>query len=308
LLANPRSSRFARQPEAMRAAAAGFRDAVYREACDPPEIGRALRELEAEGADIIIVLGGDGTLQSVLDQLPGETAIDTRPLAVVPCGSTNMTAMDVGCRHSPARTLRLLRDRLDAGQTLPTVVRPVLRLRRKEAAPLCGMFFGAGIITDGVRYFRERVRGGRIIGEAASGLAMLRMLSRLVTDGARAAAVRAGATEQGRPLADGTFLLLFATTLERLLFGLRPYWGTEQAAMHFTAIRDRPARFWRSLPHLARGRGHRLDPRDFHSRNLHTLDLDLAGDFVLDGEIHANGAGDRVLRMDAGRTVRFAVP
>ena len=305
LLCNPRSGRLARRSSVLREVAKGFPGGLYREACDPAAIGQACRELVGEGADIIIVLGGDGTLQAVLDQVLLAAGATSPPLAVVPCGSTNMTAIDLGCGRAPGRILGDLRQRLLRDENIPLAARPVLRVHPGSRPPLYGMFFGMGIIATGVRYFRERVRGRGLTGETASAIALLRMLFRLV--GGRSAPLQVRYSEDQGPVIDGSLLLLFASTLDRLLLGMRPYWGREQAPMHVTAIRDRPRQLWRSLPPLARGRGDRLDEHDFRSRNLHTLELEFDGDFVLDGEIHAGQPGQS-LRIDTAGPVRFAIP
>lgn len=308
-LANPRSSRFARRPATLRDAAGRFPGALYREASDPAGIAGAFHELVADGADIIIVLGGDGTLQAALNQV-GSDHRNAPVLAAVPCGSTNMTALDVGTGQSPLRVLKRLRERIDARAAIPVTSRPMLRIQRRMAPALQGMFFGAGTITAGVRYFRDRIRGRGLTGEAASGIAVLRTLAGLLAGrvGAASTAVYASLAEEGAGAASGSFMLLLASTLDRLLLGARPYWGREPAPIHFTAIRDRPARFWPSLPGIVRGRPGPLPEPDYHSRNLHGLELTLAGDFVLDGEIHAIDAADATLRISAEGPALFAVP
>jgi diacylglycerol kinase family enzyme len=308
VLCNPRSSRVARHSGRLREAAAAFGNGLYREGRNPEEIGGALGELLLAGADIIIVMGGDGTLQAVLDGLCMHP--EGPPLAVVPCGSTNMTAMDIGSGQTPGRVLRRLQWRLQARQPLPLVTRPVLRITCGGNAAVHGMFFGAGIITSGVRYFRERVRGRGLTGEAAAGIAALRVLFGMLA-GARTGEftpIRAGVTEDGAPGGAGSFLLLLASTLNRLLLGARPYWGGERAPMHFTAVRDRSPGLWCALPKILAGRGHALEGVDFHSRNLRTLELELAGDFVLDGEIHRPMPQGGKLRVDTAGPVRFVVP
>ena len=35
----------------------------------------------------------------------------------------------------------------------------------------------------------------------------------------------------------GAFAFLFTSTLDRLLFGMRPYWGQEQEPLHVTFVR-----------------------------------------------------------------------
>ena len=48
---------------------------------------------------------------------------------------------------------------------------------------------------------------------------------------------------------------LFASTLDRLLFGMRPYWGREEEPLHITFVRQKPKHPLRSLWALLSGRG-----------------------------------------------------
>jgi hypothetical protein len=265
-----------------------------------------MRELLVQGADIIIVLGGDGTLQAVLDSL-AEAGGTPPHLAIVPCGTTNMTALDLGCRDAPMRMLARLRRRIEGHEPVPLMRRSVLRVSRRSLPALHGMFFGMGIITAGVRYFREHVRGSGLSGEKAAGYAALRTLLGLVS-GAGAGSIRARVSGDDGAAEEGSFLLLMASTLHRLLLGARPYWGTEAAPMHVTSIRAQPCALWRSLPRVLTGNGRGLDQRDYRSRNLRALTLACGEDFVLDGEIHPTGPEGGTVRIDADDSIRFAVP
>lgn len=309
LLCNPGSGRFARRPEGLLRAAQAFPGGLCREARDPVEIHAAARQLLGQGADIIIVLGGDGTLQVVLDALA--EAGGTPPLlAIIPCGTTNMTALDVGCRGAPLPLLARLRRHIEGHEPVPVIRRSVLRVARHSLPALHGMFFGMGVITTGVRYFRERVRGAGLTGEGAAGFAALRALLGLMSGGGAAgnASISVRVSEDGGPAEEGSFLLLMASTLHRLLLGARPYWGTGTAPMHVTSIRAQPRALWRSLPRVLRGEPRGLDERDYRSRNLGMLTLECRGDFVLDGEIHPTGPEGSAVHIVAGDPICFAVP
>ena len=70
----------------------------------PPDRVRPRKEAWIGHAALVVAVGGDGTLQAVLDSLA--QAGGTPPhLAIVPCGTTNMTALDLGCGDSPTRML-----------------------------------------------------------------------------------------------------------------------------------------------------------------------------------------------------------
>jgi diacylglycerol kinase family enzyme len=306
LLCNPGSGRFARDPERLLRAAQAFPGGLCREGRDPVGIHAAVREVLVQGADIIIVLGGDGTLQAVLDSLA--QAGGTPPhLAIVPCGTTNMTALDLGCGDSPTRMLARLRRRIEGHEPVPVIRRSVLRVSRHSLPALHGMFFGMGIITAGVRYFREHVRGTRLSGEKAAGYAALRTLLGLMS-GAGAGSISARISGDDGAAEEGSFLFLMASTLHRLLLGARPYWGNEAAPMHVTSIRSQPRALWRSLPRVLSGNGRGLEQRDYRSRNLRALTLECEGDFVLDGEIHPTGPEGGTVCIDADDSIRFAVP
>lgn len=303
LLVNTRSGRFARRGSALAAELARMPIRLRRDADEPDSIGAAVRELCAAGADLIAVLGGDGTLQAALTALPPVSPA----LLVVPCGTTNMTAIDVGTGQRPERVLERLHARIAAGAGIALTLRHVLRVQQPGTAPQCGMFLGAGLIASGVRYFSRHVRGAGLTGEGASALVLGRFLLRLL-GGARDADMqpaRARLSEDGADGVAGEFMLLFASTLDRLLLGMRPYWGREAAPLHLTAVRDRPRGLWRSLPRLVRGRGALLSPADYHSRNLFRLGIELDGEYALDGELHmARGRID----VDSVGPVGFAVP
>jgi diacylglycerol kinase family enzyme len=72
---------------------------------DGPGSGDALtREAVSRGCDTIVVCGGDGTVHQVLQCLVGTTIA----LGVVPMGTANALAADLGLTKSPAQAVRAL--------------------------------------------------------------------------------------------------------------------------------------------------------------------------------------------------------
>ena len=78
----------------------------------PPEVKRAL----ADGAELVFVWGGDGTVQRCIDVLAGSDAA----LAIVPAGTANLLATNLGIpqeiEEAVAIGLRGERRRLDVGR------------------------------------------------------------------------------------------------------------------------------------------------------------------------------------------------
>lgn len=266
----------------------------------------ALPDFLDHPCNLLVVVGGDGTLHAVLGALfaPSHSALLPSVL-VVPAGTTNMSALDIGVGGNPVSVLARLKQRLEqaAEAVLPATVRPVLAVRRAGAAPLCGMFFGAGIIARGVEYFTRHIRGRGITGEAASGLVVARFLGALLCGDGSGLTIPVPGQVQGLPgiTVPGPYVAVLASVLDRLLLGMRPYWGTGPAPIHFTAVHARPARLWRSLVPLVCGRGATLRAADgYFSANVESLALTLDGPFVMDGQCY-DGTGTTLELGVAGR-------
>ena len=114
----------------------------------------AARELAARGAETVVVWGGDGTINEVASQLVGRGV----KLGIVPAGSGNGLARELGLSRDPARALRTALDG------------PV---RWIDAGELAGRLFfnvaGVGFDAHLAAAFNARVRRG-LAGYAAAGL------------------------------------------------------------------------------------------------------------------------------------------
>lgn len=304
VLCNPAAGRVRKDLERVRRQGRRLAGERYREAVTPTEIAAALDSQDP--ADLLVVVGGDGTLQAALSHLhPGPWPA----VLPIPGGTTNMTARDLGLRGSPSALLRSLAGQLEARRGVSIRARPVLCLERPGEAPVVGLFLGAGAIAAGVNYFRERVRGLGVTGEKASALAVLRVLLPLLSgraDGQRAP-LTARLVVDGAQVHQGEQLLILVTALERLLFGARPYWGQGPGSLRCTAVARGPKRLLRSLPALLRGRpGRRLLPEHgYRSWNLDHLALQLDGPVVVDGELYPAPADGGILQVRAAGPVPF---
>ncbi|HEY1987782.1 MAG TPA: diacylglycerol kinase family protein [Terracidiphilus sp.] len=109
LVDNPASGSISpRREEVVRTALAELTSAgiqVERLTIDGPGSGAALaHEAMERGCDTVIVCGGDGTVHEVMQCLVGTPIA----LGVVPMGTANALAADLGLAKSPAKAVRLL--------------------------------------------------------------------------------------------------------------------------------------------------------------------------------------------------------
>ncbi|HET8701930.1 MAG TPA: diacylglycerol kinase family protein [Nitrococcus sp.] len=312
VLCNPNSGRNRRHLRQVREEAKRLPGAIYREAVYPAETAGSLRDLLASDVELLVINGGDGTLQAALTWLLGPEGPDEGkmpPLAVIAGGTTNMTAADIGARAAPRQALRAVGAWLArAGGGPSCTERPVLQLEpAPDRPPLYGMFFGAGAIHTGVEFFHRRIAALGTGGTIGPGLACARLLFSLAWPAqTRVQPVRLTLRLDDDTAQAGDYLLILVSALERLLLGSKPYWGREPASLHYTAIRHRPGRLLRSLPAVLRG-GTR-PPREqdgYVSHNIHTLMLDFDGGFVLDGECFQAERKQGPLRLSLGARMTF---
>jgi diacylglycerol kinase family enzyme len=105
-----------------------------------------------EGVDLVVVLGGDGTVNEVVQGL----ALSHTPLAVLPGGGANIFARGLGMPNDPIEATGWLIDRLDHA---PTRI-PLGRLDDRWFVSNCGVGFDAAIVRSVERrQFAKRVAG-----------------------------------------------------------------------------------------------------------------------------------------------------
>jgi diacylglycerol kinase family enzyme len=167
------------------------------------------------GLDLVLVLGGDGTINEVVNGLlgpaPGNKSADDIPaLAVVPGGSTNVFSRSVGIARDPVVATSELLDALRAG-----------RSRRIGLGRVDDRWFtftaGLGIDADTVR----RVEAARIKGRSATPMRYCRaaIRSALAMDRRHPPLTL---ERPGEPPESGLFLAIAANTAPWTYFRSQP--------------------------------------------------------------------------------------
>ena len=251
---------------------------------------RDLAELDAlldarcwQRDDVIIVNGGDGTIQQLLTRLLARRPHASLPrLAVLPGGTTNMTAFAFNHSRSYRSSLNTLVNALN-GQHLQYQQHKLVQVGYGDQRQV-GVFFGAAAVVHGIEYFHQRLsqRGAR--SEWGVGLVVLRAawaMARRQAPFAKPTRLKLDGSEEYAAL------ILLVTSLDRLILGIRPFWGQQDGSLNLTLIEQRASHFLRFLPQLLRGKpGQSLQPENgYHSRRLNQIELQLDGPFTIDGEV-----------------------
>lgn len=262
----------------------------------PEEMDRLVGHDRWRPDDLLVINGGDGSVQHALSLLLAHCPSQSLPrVACLPGGSTNMTAYDVN-RHRPFHrcviSLRQAVGRFDESACAP---RPVVRVEAGDRPMRCGLFFGLGTIVQGIDYFKTHVRHRGGAQEMGAGVALARALwgiARNQPPFSEALQAQLRAAELYPPDGAGgeasvTVRLLFATTLERLFLGMRPYWGSGTGALKATLVERHAEHLMRRMPRLLRGRPDRyMTPAaGYHSARLDHLQMAFSGAYTLDGEL-----------------------
>ena len=304
VISNPRSQRNRRGAlKDLRTVLTGYPQIRHEEIQDFNDLGPLIVNLIRNKVEIIAVNGGDGTVQAVLTELGRRDLNGKAPkLAVIGGGMTNVIAKDVGFDSSPPKAISRLIAGLEGvggqGQCLKDVTRPLIALSlRPSDPPLYGMFFGAAGFYQAVRLANERVRKKGIAGNIASASTLMLAITRLLLgragqDDPFCRGERLSLIVDGARGVDENSLILIATTLERLMLGLMPFWDGDRTAIRFTHVAYPPKRLARALLPVLRGRPKRwMREAGYRSGAAHELAIEIESPVVLDGEIFHPHAG-----------------
>ena len=271
----------------------------------------AIDSIADQEVDLLIVNGGDGTLQYALTEILTNEAFESPPMVSPLCGGrTNMTASDFGCTRDPVKGLATLVESAKAGTIHERIVdRPVLRVefdrgRRVEY----GMFFGTGVIHRAISLTHRVFPTGKSQGAFGAGIVTAILLARAAfseKDGIiRPDKIQA--LVDGEALPHGEFTLMMASSLQRLFLKLNPFWGEGKGGVRVTGIAASAERLARAVPGILRGRP-RADVRPetgYMSSNAEHLALRFDCGFTVDGEIFPERL-DECAEVRADRRITF---
>jgi YegS/Rv2252/BmrU family lipid kinase len=117
----------------------------------PKQIRRAVKA----GADLVVVWGGDGMVQRSVDALASVKGGDRIPLGIVPAGTANLLATNLGIPHDLAEAVRIAfagrRRRLDLGRI------SVKGEDDEHFAVMAGIGFDGAMIRDADRNLKDRI-------------------------------------------------------------------------------------------------------------------------------------------------------
>jgi hypothetical protein len=314
LISNPNSTGNQSLLPQVRAFCARHRDIFHYEVEDVGQIAEAMRTIARVKPQVIVINGGDGTVQAVLTELysGGHFGHPPPPVAVLPNGKTNLIAYDLGAVGDPMVALERVLDLVRTDMVPHIVSRELIELsggREGDAGhgrPVLGMFLGGAGLADTILYCRHKIYPLGLPNWAAHLLTFVMGLvsviigrsSRLLP--AKWAPITLSVTRSGEM--NGKFALIMVTTLERLLLnGNMAVAGHRPGAMQLLVIERNLLSIFGALIAAVRGN---LGLRRIRGVHLERGDeIRIGGNrssIILDGEMfEANDERPIVLRPTA---------
>jgi len=286
----------------------------------------AIRELAEAGVSVLVVNGGDGTLQRTLTEVlcassPFRKSGDARELPLIAplrTGRTSMSAYDIGSPRDGRTAIDRLVSRVRTNKIHDHVVRrAALRMTLDPDGVDCyGTFFGVGVIYRGTLLTHRIFPKGKAQGAFGSAVVTAGLIARALTGRPPVDPVSGEHPLKLDPmtvslddelLETGEYQLLLATTLHRLFAGIRPFWGKGPGGIRFTLLRPGCLRHPPEIARVLRGQVPKRSGEPgapYESRNVESVDITLDCGISLDGEMFDPQAGRRaVLRAD--HRIRF---
>lgn len=301
LLSNPRSTGNRALLPRVRSFCARHPEIFHYEVEEVDQIGEALKTIARVKPKVLVINGGDGTVQAALTELyhGDHFGLSVPPVAVLPNGKTNLIALDLGATGDPLDALERVLEIARSGVTSHVVARELIAVTdgRANTRPVLGMFLGGAGLADSILFCRHKIYPLGLPNGLSHVLTVLALILTAVF-GARASflpgrprPVSVSVHRQGE--LTGRFALLMVTTLERLLLNTRTRTnGTTRGPLKLMAIEERPSTVFRALFAAIGGRLGRSRIEGIHVERGDEIRIE--GDrssVILDGELFETSEG-----------------
>jgi diacylglycerol kinase family enzyme len=247
LLSNPHSTGNRSLLPAVRCFCARNPDVFHYEVEEIGQIAKALEMIARVKPKILVINGGDGTVQSALTELyhGGHFDGNPPPVAVLPNGKTNLIALDLGSEGDPIIALQRIIDLAKGDLEQHTVVRELIALSdgSDNAKPVLGMFLGGAGLAETILFCRYKIYPLGLPNGLSHLLAAVAVLFSSIF-GIRASFL----PPRSEPVKisflrknelHGIFSVLIVTTLEKLLMGGKIVNPAKIGRLKFMAVDQR---------------------------------------------------------------------
>jgi hypothetical protein len=306
LLSNPKSTGNIAQLSRIRDYCADHPDIFHYEVERAEQIGDALRTIARVRPKILIINGGDGTVQAALTEIHngGHFGDEAPPVAVLPNGKTNLIALDLGAQGDPVQALERLVNLAQSDLSPHIVARELIALRCDPTSrPVIGMFLGGAGLADTMLYCRNKIYPLGLpngVSHALTALALLvrmflRLQSRFLPP--KPTPLQVSVRRDGR--ISGRFALLAVTTLEKMLLASEVK-GTGTGRLKLLAVEERPVSLLKAFVASLAGKLGASSLQGVHFEESDEISIEGENtNLILDGEMFSAQIGQPIVLKPA---------
>jgi diacylglycerol kinase family enzyme len=252
---------------------------------------------------VLGINGGDGTIHVTLTtfiQVYGDTPLPK--IAILRGGTLNTVATGLGIRGTPQDILWYVIDRYHAGEELPVVERPALRVDDQY-----GFLFGNGLVANFLEAYYATGRPSPATGAWLMGKTVAAALLRLPFGKKLFRRTNAHVTVDGETWARTDFLTILAATVPQLGIGFTPFhrcWETLEG-FALLGIHCGPLGLAMELPRIYRGKPVRRDKAISAVAREVKIVTDEEVPYTIDGDLHRK-KGE--MTLGTGPVLKLVVP
>jgi Diacylglycerol kinase catalytic domain len=307
LLSNPTSTGNRASLPQIRNFCAERPEVFHYEVEHPGQTAAALESIARAKPRVLVINGGDGTVQAALTEMHNGGHFDGNPppVAVLPSGKTNLIALDLGWTGDPLVALEEILRLAKTDMADHLVQRELIALTEGEHgnSAVLGMFLGGAGLADTILYCRHKIYPLGLPNAVAHFLAGVATIFGMIT-GFRGSMlppkpnpVSVSLMREGQ--IQGRFAFLIVTTLERLVLGTRTTEG--QHGLKLMAVEQSPMSLIRAGIASVRGRLGQVKLAGVHIEHGDMIRIESdRTSVILDGEeFHAITGRPIVLRSTA---------
>lgn len=279
-------------------------DIFHYEVEEIGQIAKALEMIARVKPKVLVINGGDGTVQSALTELyhGGHFEGTPPPVAVLPNGKTNLIALDLGAEGDPLEALSRIIEVAKGDMAKHIVVRELIALSdgSEGARPVLGMFLGGAGLAETILYCRHKIYPLGLPNGLSHFLTVVAVLFSAIVS------IKASfLPERSKPVSisfirngelQGTFSVLIVTTLEKLLLGGQAGTNKQRGLMKFLAVDQKPLAMLKMIAASLRGKLGQTTMRGVHFQHGDVIRIDSEhSNVVLDGEVFQAHRGSPII-------------
>jgi diacylglycerol kinase family enzyme len=310
VLTNPMSNGNKKRINEIKNIIASYPDVLHFVIKNPDEVYKALNLCSDAGVDLLIINGGDGTIQNILTIILKDRPFSKIPfISILPAGSTNLIAKNIGINSPEKTALTSILNWAQNSNKKPRIhTFPTLKVTSlKSNYQLYGMFFGMGLIYKGSIFFNKYLNKYGLKGTIGVLITIIRMIIAVILKNKYYTGhININIEVDGKEYKDVNCLTLMATTLKSLIAGIKLN-GNISKNLNCYFVKTNPRYLLRNILTLFKTRKsvHWIPENGYYNFKANSIKISGIFGFILDGELFEITDKSDILTIETNEDISF---